>query len=89
MLSLTSAVSILVMSLFYDGIVAPHFISIGISKDLIGYLFGGQALLYTLVSPVVGLLSKRYPVRYITQSSFFLGGTAIFMLGPSQLIDLP
>jgi hypothetical protein len=45
--------------------------------------------LYTLVSPIVGLLAKRYPVRYITQSSFFLGGSAIFMLGPSQLIELP
>jgi hypothetical protein len=77
------------MTLFYEGIAAPHFISIGISKDLIGYLFGGQALLFTLVSPVVNLLAKRYPVRYITQLSFFLGASAIFMLGPSRLIELP
>ena len=66
MLSLISAVSILVMTLFYDGIVAPHFLQIGISKDLIGYLFGSQALLYTTFSPIVGLLAKKIPVRYIT-----------------------
>lgn len=89
MLSLTSAVSILAMNLFYDGIAAPHFISIGISKDLIGYLFGSQALVYTIFSPLVGLLAKRYPVRYITQINFFAGASAIFMMGPSQLLDLP
>ena len=40
-LSLISAVVILVLTLFYDGVVAPRFVQIGIGKDAIGYLFGG------------------------------------------------
>jgi hypothetical protein len=36
MLSLLSAVIILILTLFYDGIISPRFIHIGISKDLIG-----------------------------------------------------
>jgi hypothetical protein len=40
MLSLVSAVAILVMTLFYDGIIGPRFLEIGVPKDIIGYLFG-------------------------------------------------
>ena len=40
-LSLLSAVVILVLTLFFDGIVGPRFVHIGIGKDAIGYLFGG------------------------------------------------
>jgi hypothetical protein len=36
LLSLLSAVIILILTLFYDGIISPRFVNIGISKDLIG-----------------------------------------------------
>ena len=88
-LSLLSAVVILVLTLFYDGIVAPRFVHIGIGKDTIGFLFGGVALLYSLFSPIVGILAKKFPVRYITLSSFFIGAMAIFMLGPSHILHFP
>ncbi len=35
-LSLLSAVIILILTLFYDGIISPRFVKIGISKDVIG-----------------------------------------------------
>ena len=34
-------------------------------------------------------MAKKFPVRYITQISFFIGALAIFMLGPSDLLRLP
>ena len=84
-----SAVAILVLTLFYDGVVAPRFVEIGIGKDAIGYLFGGLALLYSVFSPIVGILARKFPVRFITQGSFFIGAAAIFMLGPSQILHFP
>jgi uncharacterized membrane protein len=35
-LSLTSAIILLILTLFFDPIIAPHFEHIGISKDIIG-----------------------------------------------------
>ena len=37
----------------------------------------------------MGILAKKFPVRYITQFSFFIGAVAIFMLGPSHVLHFP
>jgi MFS family permease len=89
----------MILTLFYDGIISPRFVKIGISKDVIGmsikllnilgYLFGGQALFYSLFSPLVGMAARRWPTRYITQCSFLIATCAIFMMGPSKLLHFP
>jgi predicted MFS family arabinose efflux permease len=85
-LSLISAVSILILTLFFDAIISPHFEYIGISKDVIGYLFGALALSYSLFSPLIAFAAKRIPVRYITFISFGVATVGTFIMGPSNLL---
>ena len=85
-LSLISAVTILILTLFFDAIISPHFVYIGISKDIIGYLFGALALSYSLLSPLIAFAAKRIPVRYITFVSFGVATLGTFLMGPSKLL---
>lgn len=66
LLALVSAVVSLIFTLFFDGILANHLIIIGVSPNLIGYFFGIIALVFAISSPLIGLLSRVMPTRYIT-----------------------
>lgn len=81
-----SAVTILILTLFFDAIIAPHFEHINISKDVIGYLFGALALSYSLFSPLIAFPAKRIPIRYITFISFGVATLGTFLMGPSNLL---
>jgi len=83
---LLSAITILILTLFFDAIISPHFEKIGISKDIIGYLFGALALSYSLFSPIIAFAAKRVPVRYITFVSFGIATVGTFLMGPSKLL---
>lgn len=54
-----------------------------------GYLFGSIALVYALASPVIGVLARIMPTRYITQASFFVAFAALLLLGPSKFLKFP
>ena len=85
-LSLLSAITILLLTLFFDAIISPHFEHIGISKDLIGYLFGALALAYSIFSPLLAIAAKHIPARYITFISFGVATVGTFLMGPSNFL---
>ena len=98
--SLVSAIVALILTLFFDGILSNHLIEIGVPSNLVGksflhnnflvgYLFGLVALVYALSSPLIGFLARKFPTRYITQSSFLIAFIALLFLGPSKLLNLP
>lgn len=89
MLSLVSAVITLILTLFFDGILANHLIAIGIDESLVGYLFGSIALVYAFSSPIVSILARKMPTRYITQASYIISFVALILLGPSKFFHFP
>jgi hypothetical protein len=54
--------------------------------DLIGYIFAGLALVYSLFSPLIAYTAKLIPVRYITFISFGFAVLGTFLMGPSMLL---
>lgn len=47
------------------------------------------SLVYAFSSPLVGLIARKVPTRYITQASFILAFVALILLGPSKFLGFP
>ena len=66
MLGLLAAVILLILSLFFDGTLSNHLIDIGVDKELVGFFFGAQAMVYALSSPLVAFAARKLPSPFIT-----------------------
>jgi hypothetical protein len=53
---------------------------------IVGYIFALGALMYALSSPLVSIVFKGLPRRYITQLAFIVSSVALFLFGPSHLL---
>jgi hypothetical protein len=55
----------------------------------LGYIFALGALMYALSSPLVSIVFRGIPRRYITQLAFIVASAALFLFGPSVLLGFP
>jgi MFS-type transporter involved in bile tolerance (Atg22 family) len=77
-----------VFLLFTEPIISDHLISIGVSEDLIGYIFAGSCLSYALASPLVGYLAEKhlFSKDQLTIFAFLITSVALAVQGPSKLL---
>jgi MFS family permease len=59
---------------------------IGFDKNLVGYIFGFFAFMYTLMAFMVGPLTKRFTSRVVSFFSYIIIATGCALFGPSSLI---
>jgi predicted MFS family arabinose efflux permease len=87
MLAVFSSMIAMVFMLFYNGILANELTGpMGVSPDYVGYIFALGALMYALSSPLVSIVFKGIPRRYITQLAFLVSSVALFLFGPSKML---
>ena len=90
MLAVVSSTIAMVFMLFYNGILSVHLQeNMDVSSDNVGYIFALGALMYALSSPLVSIVFRGLPRRYITQLAFIISSIALFLFGPSELLNLP
>eukprot|EP00347_Sterkiella_histriomuscorum_P004444 403360434 len=89
MMASISSIFAMIFMLFYDTILSDQLLEIGVSKNLVGYMFGLMSLIYTLSSPIAGWLCQKLKKIYITQLAFILASISLFFFGPSQLLSFP
>jgi len=89
MLAVFSSMIAMVFMLFYNSILAVELASMGVGVDSVGYIFALGALMYALSSPLVSIVFKGMPRRYITQIAFIVSSVALFLFGPSKLLGFP
>ena len=59
---------------------------IGFDKNLVGYIFGFFAFMYTLMAFMVGPLTKRFTSRVVSFFSYIIIATGCALFGPSSII---
>lgn len=101
MLAVVSSTIAMVFMLFYNGILSVELTThMGVDGDNVGkhtsllilstgYIFALGALMYALSSPLVSIVFRGLPRRYITQIAFIVSSVALFLFGPSELLNLP
>jgi MFS family permease len=89
MVASVASIFAMIFMLFYDVIYSNHLLSVGVSKEHIGYYFALSCLVYSVFSPFVGYLCKFIAKPYLTQFSFVICGFALLLFGPSLTLGLP
>jgi predicted MFS family arabinose efflux permease len=66
MITVVSAAIAMIFMLFFNAILSPHLdIKYGIKEDKAGYIMALGALFYAVCSPLVGVIFKGIPRRYV------------------------
>lgn len=78
-----SSILAMIFMVFYETIYSDHMITLGVSENVIGYLFALGCAVATIFSPIVGCLCKIFPKMILTQFAFFAGALSLVMFGPS------
>jgi MFS family permease len=75
----------MIFLLFPEPIISDQLILIGISENVIGYIFALACLAYAAAAPLVGRLVQKYKKENLTFFAFALSTIAIYLEGPSQI----
>jgi MFS family permease len=90
MLAIISSMIAMVFMLFYNAIISNHLIdTYDVPEDQVGYILALGALFYALSSPLVSIVFKGVPRRYVTFLALIVSSVALFLFGPSVLLDIP
>ena len=67
MVTVCSAAIAMVFMLFFNAILSDHLVhNYGLEADQCGYIMALGALFYAVASPLVGVIFKDIPRRYVT-----------------------
>ena len=67
MVTTCSAAISMVLMLFFNAILSDHLVhNYGLEPDQCGYIMALGALFYAVSSPLVGIIFKDVPRRYVT-----------------------
>jgi len=90
MLAIIAAMVAMIFMLFFNSILSIELENNhGVNPNDVGYIFSLGAFAYALSSPVVSLVFKGVPKRYVTQLAFIISTIALFLFGPSPIMRLP
>lgn len=90
MITVCSAVIAMVFMMFFNGILSTHLNkSVGVSEDSVGFILAIGAFAYALSSPLVSIIFKNTPRRYVALLAFVLATVALFIFGPSHFLGFP
>ena len=90
MMAIISSAIAMIFMLFYNGILSVHLQeNLHMDPTDIGYIFALGCLTYALSSPLVSIVFRGVPRRFITQLAFIVSTVALFLFGPSELLGFP
>jgi len=89
MVSAVSSIFAMVFMLFMDTIYSNYLISFGVSEKNIGYFFALSCLVYSIFSPLVGMLCNYIAKPYLTQFAFVMSFFSLILFGPSEVLGFP
>ena len=81
MVSAVSSIFAMVFMLFMDTIYSNYLISFGVSEKNIGYFFALSCLVYSIFSPLVGMLCNYIAKPYLTQFAFVMSFFSLILFG--------
>ena len=69
---------------FLDGIISENLLVVfGLDGDVVGYVFVPPLLVFVLMCPVIGMISKKIESRVCIVFAYNLTTLGIFCTGPS------
>lgn len=72
MMASVSSIFAMIFMLFMNTSYSNYLLSVGVDKDYVGYIFALGCFVYSVCSPIVGLLCKCIPKIYMTQFAFIM-----------------
>ncbi|CDW88996.1 permeases of the major facilitator superfamily [Stylonychia lemnae] len=81
-----SSIFAMIFLLFFDTILSDQLLDMGISKDLVGYIYSVSCLVYSIVCPFVGYICKKIHKIYVLQIAIILSAISLYFFGPSKIL---
>ena len=89
MMAAVSSIFAMVFMLFIDTIYSVYLVKeAGVGEDYIGYVFALGCGVYSIFSPIVGILCKYIPKLFLTQFAFIMSFISLILLGPSIVLNI-
>lgn len=67
---------------FIDPVLSVYLMERGMQEDKTGFAFGMIGIAIMVASPVAGILSEKFPIRYVMFFGLIGMATGIFFVGP-------
>jgi hypothetical protein len=89
MVAIILSIFAMIFMLFFNSILSLKLHFFNVLDQNIGYVFSLGCCSYALSSILVLKILNYVPARYLTQMALVLATISLFILGPSQLLNLP
>ena len=86
---LMNVIFALMFSVFFEPFLTVDLSSIGFNENYVGFYFGIFALAYTVMSFMVGPLTKRLRPSTLSFASYIIIAVGCSLFGPSSILDNP
>jgi predicted MFS family arabinose efflux permease len=87
--SLVSCALIGIFTAFYSAILSLVVIGFGLNPSAAGYIFAIPCLTFAVSSFLVTYIVDKLPRRLFIFFSFLLTVISLFLMGPSELLNMP
>ena len=78
-----------VVMMYFGPILAPELVTLGMSDANAGYGAATCWAVYAVGCPLSGYLCQLIPRRFVVWSSITIIAGALFLVGPSKLLNFP